>query len=136
VHRSPWPLVSIALASVAAGPIFLAATMLAMLYLQLPWAVPVVPAAILQIALLAIPAAIGGFILSILPNMIGSSLMLVVGRAFPATRAPAAWVATGALLGAALAWLTGAFAAPAYAFGLILTSACCAAICRHSASWD
>ena len=127
---------SIALASLAAGPIFLISTAAAALYLQLPRPVVVDPWEAAQFALMAIPAAMVGFLLSGLPNLIGSRLLVRAGTFYPWARAPLAWSATGALLGGALAGLTGAFAEPAYAFGLIVTSACCAAICRLSVCWD
>lgn len=127
---------SIGLASLAAGPIFLASAGLAFAYLELPRPVVVDPAQMVPGLLSFIPAIIVGFILAIVPNLAGSYLMHFTGRAFPATRPRLIWFGTGALVGAAIAGSTGAFAEPAYAFALILTSACCARICRLSACWD
>jgi hypothetical protein len=127
---------SIGLASLAAGPIFLVSTVLAFAYSELPRPLIIDPAQIVAGIALFIPAVIVGFILSIVPNFMGSYLMHFTGKAFPATRAPLLWFGTGALCGAALAWSTGAFDDPAYAFALILTSACCARICRLSAYWE
>lgn len=127
---------SVGLASLAAGPIFVVSTGLAATYLQLPRAMALDPHQIAPTILVFIPAIVVGFILSIIPNLIGSRLLLFTGQAIPATRARPFWIGIGALLGAAIAGSTGAFAEPAYAFGLILTAACCAAICRLSAYWD
>ncbi|HEX8571118.1 MAG TPA: hypothetical protein VF759_00035 [Allosphingosinicella sp.] len=127
---------SIALASLAAGPIFLASTAAASLYLRLPRPVVVEPWQAASFVLMAMPAVIVGFLLSVLPNMIGSRLMVRAGAALPWARAPVAWAASGALMGGGLVGLTGAFSEPAAAFGLIATSACCAAICRLSVCWD
>lgn len=126
----------IALASLAAGPIFLVSTGLAAIYLEMPKPVIVEPALIAPGILLFVPAIAIGFILSVVPNMIGNSLLLFTGGAIRAARARPVWIGTGALFGAAIAGETGAFAAPPLAVGLILTSACCAAICRLSACWD
>lgn len=127
---------SVALASVAAGPIFLVSTGMTALYLQLPRAVALDPALAALSVLLFVPAVMIGLILSIIPNLVGSRLLLRLGKAFPPARAHRVWIATGALLGTLLSFETGAFAAPPLAVGLILTSACCAGICRLSAFWD
>lgn len=128
----------IVLASLAAGPAFVASTALAALYLQLPGAVDVTvgPAQIIWLILMPIPVVLVGFVLSIIPNIIGTGVLLLAGFQFTAARTRAAWIGTGALFGTAIAWATTDFAEPATAFGLISTSACCAAICRHSASSD
>ncbi|MEA3010042.1 MAG: hypothetical protein QOJ91_1734 [Sphingomonadales bacterium] len=127
---------SIGLASLAAGPIFLASTALAYAYLELPRPVIIDPAQILPGMALFIPAVFVGFILSIIPNLIGSYLMQFTGGVFPAARARSLWFAAGALAGAAIAGATGAFAQPPSAFALIFTSACCARICRLSGHWE
>ncbi len=127
---------SVGLASLAAGPIFLVSTELAAAYLQLPRALVLDPHQIVPILLFFFPAAIVGWLLSVLPNFVCSHLLLFTGEAIPAMRARLVWIGAGALLGTAIAGAFGAFAEPAYAFGLILTSACCAAICRRSADWN
>lgn len=127
---------SVGLASLAAGPIFIVSTGLAAAYLQLPHAIIVDPHQIVPILLFFLPALIVGWLLSVIPNLIGSRLLHFTGGAIPATRARLVWTGAGALIGAAIAGSFGAFAEPAYAFGLIVTSACCAAICRLSAYWD
>jgi hypothetical protein len=126
------------LASLAAGPIFVVATALAAAYLQLPRALDatVDPHGIAALILLPIPVVLFGFILSFVPNLIGTALLLLAGFEFPTARTRAAWIATGALFGTGIAWQTTGFEVPAAAFGLISTSACCAAICRKSALWD
>lgn len=129
---------SIIPASLAAGPIFLVSTALAFFYQQLPhpMSITATPFGAAGIALMLVPTIIAGFILSMLPNLLGSRLMFFTGIALPETRARPIWVGAGALMGAAIAWPTGAFDSPAVAFGLIATSACCAALCRQSACWD
>ena len=128
----------VALASLAAGPIFVVSTALAALYLQLPRPedVTVGPAQIVWLILVPIPVVLVGFVLSIIPNMIGTAFLLLAGFEFPAARTRAAWIGTGLLFGTAIAWETTGFDEPAAAFGLLSTSACCAAICRHSACPD
>jgi hypothetical protein len=128
----------VALASLAAGPIFIVSTGLAALYLQLPRTVDVTvgPAQIVWLILVPIPVVLVGFVLSIVPNMIGTAFLLLAGFEFPVARTRAAWIGTGLLFGTAIAWETTGFGEPATAFGLISTSACCAAICRHSACPD
>jgi hypothetical protein len=129
---------SVALASLAAGPIFVASAGLAALYLQLPRAVDVTvgPANIIWLLLVPLPVVLAGFLLSFIPNLVGTCLMLLAGFQFQAARSRAAWLGAGALFGTLIAWETTGFEEPATAFGLIATSACCAAICRHSACWD
>ncbi|MGZ8286641.1 MAG: hypothetical protein ACXW27_07105 [Allosphingosinicella sp.] len=129
---------SAAQASLAAGPIFIVSTALAALYLKSPQSIDVAvnPAFIAPALVMFVPAIAVGFILSIVPNLFGSSLLYFTGVAFPTARAPLVWVAAGGLLGTVIVWATSNFAEPAFTFGLIMTSACCAAICRHSAFWD
>jgi hypothetical protein len=127
---------SIGLASLAAGPIFLVSTALAWAWLQLPRPIVVDPAVAVPAIMFFVPSIIVGFILSIIPNLIGSRLLLFTGGAIPAARARPVWVGAGALFGAAIAVETGAFSEPPVAVGLILTSACCAAICRLSVFWE
>jgi hypothetical protein len=124
------------LATLAAGPIFLVSTGITALYLQLPRPVGVDPALAAPLLLLFVPAVMIGLVLSIIPNLVGSRLLLFIGRVFPAARGYPVWIGTGALYGTALAFETGVFAAPAVAVGLIVTSACCAGLCRLSAFWD
>ncbi|HYJ82253.1 MAG TPA: hypothetical protein VEW26_05340 [Allosphingosinicella sp.] len=132
----PLPSVSIVLACLAAGPIFMVSTALAALYLQLPRPL-VVPIDIAGVfAMMFIPSVVVGFLLSFFPNWGGSRLLLYIGELLPESRPWPVWVGSGALLGAVIVGVTGAFSQPAGAFGLVVTSACCAAICRHSAAWD
>jgi hypothetical protein len=129
---------SAALASLAAGPIFVVSTALAMLYLELPRSIDVAvdPLQIAPALLMFLPAVVAGFILSIIPNMLGSRLLHFTGGAFPAARSYPVWFGTGAFFGTLIVWATSGFAVPPFAFGIITTSACCAGICRHSVSWD
>jgi hypothetical protein len=138
MRRGTPPTGSVALASFAAGPIFLVSTALAALYLELPRPVPLALRyeEIALVFMAFIPAIFIGFLLSFVPNFLGSRLLLFTGGALPAARGRVVWTGTGALLGAAIACLTGAITEPAFGFGLIATSACCAAICRLSAYWD
>ena len=127
---------SVALASIAAGPIFFVSAGLAAAQLALPAPIALEPGEIHFLALAIVPAVLCGFVLSIIPNLIGSRFLRLAGEAFPAARARPAWIGSGLLFGGALAWLLGAFDSPAIAFGLVFTSACCAAICRDSDGWD
>jgi len=132
----PLPSVSIVLACIAAGPIFMVSTALAAFYLQLPGPL-VVPIDIAGIFLMMlIPSVVIGFILSFVPNWGGSRLLLYTGDILPAARSWTAWLGGGICLGALIAWEVGGFSQPPVAFGLVFTSACCAALCRHSAAWD
>jgi len=128
--------VSAALASLAAGPIFAVSTVSAAFHLELPKAIEVDPAHIAPLLMLIVPVVLVGFVLSIVPNMVASRLLYLTGVLYPKARAPFIWVAAGAALGTLVAWLFTDFAEPSFSFGLITTSACCAAICRHSAFWD
>jgi hypothetical protein len=132
----PLPSVSIALACLAAGPIFLVSTGLATLYFQLPRPILLTPEIIGPFVMTLIPSVVIGFLLSVLPNWGGSRLLLYTGELLPAARSWPAWLGGGLFFGAVIAWVVGAFSQPPAAFGLIFTSACCAAICRHSAAWD
>lgn len=126
------------MASLAAGPIFVVSTTLAALYLQLPRVVDVTvgPAQIGWLILVPVLVIPFGFALAIVPNAVGVCLLLLAGFEFPAARTRIAWIGTGMLFGALIAWATTGFDEPAIAFGLISTSAFCAAICRRSARWD
>jgi energy-coupling factor transporter transmembrane protein EcfT len=134
-HR-PLPSVSIVLACVAAGPVFMVSTALAALYLQLPKPLHVPIDIAGAFVMMLIPSVVIGFILSFLPNWGGSRLLFYIGELFPAARPWPVWLGGGALLGAIIVGAVGAFSQPAAAFGLVFTSASCAAICRHSAAWD
>ena len=78
----------ILLASVAAGPIFVVSTALAVLYLQSSRAVgeTVDSAQIAPLILLPVPVVLVGFFLSIIPNLIGTAFLLLAGFQFPAAR--------------------------------------------------
>ena len=134
--NNPLPSVSIVLACIAAGPIFLVSTALAALYFELPRPIVPTPEMAGLFVMMLVPSVVVGFILSILPNWAGSRLLLFAGGLFPAARPWPVWLGGGALLGAVVAAEVGAFGQPPVAFGLVFTSACCAAICRHSAAWD
>lgn len=130
------PSVSIILPCVAAGPLFLVSTALAAFYLQLPEPL-VVPLDVAGLfVMILVPSVIVGSLLSFVPNWIGSRLLLLIGEILPASRSRLVWLGAGILLGSLIAWLASAFDSPPIAFGLIATSACSAAISRHSACWD
>ena len=134
-RRFPPPILT---ASLAAGPIFVVSTGVAAAYLRSPGSMvtTIDPSQIAALVMISVPAILFGFLLSIIPNLIGTAFLLIVGFEFHAARSPIAWIGTGALFGAAIAWLTGGLGEPAAPFGLIFTSACCAAICRRSARWE
>ena len=122
-------------ASLAAGPIFVVSTGLADSWVRSPasLASAIDPGQAAASVITSVPAILFGFLLSFIPNLFGTGFMLILGFEFPSARKRAAWMATGALFGTAIAWLATRLEEPAVALGLIATSTCCAAICRGSA---
>lgn len=124
-------------ASLAAGPMFVIATALAWLYLQLPRPLVITSEGMLGLFLLCLPAAAIGFFLAIGPNLVGTAVMNVLGERVEVARTPLVWIVAGSASGALIAFLFGALPGnPAVAFGLIVTSAACARTCRRGACWD
>lgn len=121
----------LALAALSAGPIFLGATTAAALYLELPGPLVVTAGDVGLFLLLCVPALFVGTLLAVIPLLLGTAFMSFLGSVAAPARSPEAWTAAGVLAGAGIALLFDAFADPPYAFGLILTSAACAAMCRR-----
>jgi hypothetical protein len=132
------------IASLWAGPIFIATLALAQYVRQTPEAVSI-PGLDLQtgLALLAflIPMTIiVGFLLSVIPNVFGAVLMANLSDRLDSARSPVAWVATGTALGTLIAWLL--VINPYYGepdlvslVPFIATSAACAGICWRKMGW-
>jgi hypothetical protein len=127
-------------ASAAAGPIFLVSLFAAILYLQMPSAIPFgagEAAALLWASALLVPSFVIGFFLALLPNLVGASAMATLAESVEEARAPIAWVAAGALGGAGIAVLTSGFGSdPPIAFALVVTGGLCAGLCRRTFAWD
>ena len=124
-------------ASFVAGPVFVIATALASLYLQLPRPLVITTEGVLQLLLICLPAVAFGFFLAIGPNLVGTALMTLVSARVELARTPFMWIVAGSASGALIAFLFGALSgSPAVAFGLIVTSATCARTCRRPGCWD
>jgi hypothetical protein len=131
------------IASLAAGPVFAGSLGFATLILSAPAPIPVnitwgdIPPMIVVTASIAF----FGFIVGILPCLIGSIVMGNLGSQLSPFRQPIAWIIAGAAIPAAL------FLAPllssndatstdsAWFYGLVMTGAVCAALCRKGAKW-
>lgn len=118
-------------ASAFAGPLFVTAVAAATLYLTLPAPIVIRPFELAGFALLLFPATIVGFVIALLPNLIGSGLLALAARHIAPVRYPPVWMLVGGGLGFGIARLFEATSGPV-AFGLVITSAVCALICRRS----
>ena len=107
--------------AVMAGPVFVASSALAFLYLRLPQPVTVEVQEVVAFMVLLLPAMIVGFLPAFFLCLIGSACMIEL------TRNPAAWAGVGAAAGCVLAALFRL--EPAFAFGLVATSLVCAWMC-------
>ena len=130
-HDSTLP--GVLVASISAGPIFTTATTLALAYGMLPASV-----AVSELALLAwmFGVTVGGMIglfLALIPNLLGSAALARLGEAWPEARAPLLWVVTGAALAGIVALAFGADNAAG--FGLVVTGAANAGLCRRGLRW-
>lgn len=115
--------------AVAAGPLFVAASALASLYLQLPQPVTLEVPQVVAFLIMLLPALVAGFFPAFVMCLFGSLIM----GGFSAT-SRAAWAAAGAAAGFGLAvlFLTEA----ANTFALVATSSVCALICRNGVDAD
>lgn len=118
-------------ASIAAGPVFVASFAAALLYAQVPHAIPVEIgfADLGVVAFMAPIVVVAGFLLSLIPNLVGAAAMTAISGRHPLGRAPLLWVLAGGAIGGLLAWLMQIPDGPT-AFALVATSALCARICR------
>ena len=132
-------------ASIAAGPLFLAFSAGAFLYLQIPHTITFVAEDLGIFMVMMLPATFVGFILAFVPNLLGSAVMATIGDSAEWGRSPLAWTLAGGLAGMALVLLFAPREAPfagfdqeggAGAFALIATSAICARICHRQFDWE
>jgi hypothetical protein len=130
-HFSPYA--GIGIASLAAGPVFLAALGLAALGSGVQTIV-VEPGEVVGAIALLLPATAFGMIIAFLPNLAGTAAMLAFGRHHEAGQMPAMCALAGAALGggATCRW---AETAPLVTFAFAATGAICALICRARAYW-
>jgi len=132
----------VAMASLAAGPLFLLGAVIS---------IPIQdPAAAIPIDIALDPASIGlivlelpvafvllmmfGGVIAVLPNLIGNAALTWLGDRNPGTQLPAFWALVGATAFAApvaaLNW-TWDEAPSGYLVPFVFTGACCALICRR-----
>lgn len=114
---------SLAISSLFAGPIFLAAMTLAALYLELPRPVVIRGSDLFLLPVLLPLSAIVGFVPAFVLNLIGGSVMTALSKVGGPARARGAWLAAGAATGGLLVLLFQASGATAAA--LVATSAAC-----------
>ncbi len=125
------------LACFAAGPIFVASSTLAMLHARLPKPIEVDVEQLLLFLPILLAAAVFGAFMAAIPVLVGAAGMRFLAEFVPLARAPSVWTGVGALAGAGIALATGAMRQdPVTAFGLIVTSALCARICRFQLRSD
>ena len=127
--RSSSLMQGIVIASLASGPLFVAANLLAV-----PLFVPNPPSGMGSWSLgltvfLLLPVLLVGFLLGFVPNLVGALAMAALAERHASARPMVAWIAAGAMMGAAIGLAFGADE-PLSLFPVIATSAVCAAICR------
>jgi hypothetical protein len=125
------------IASIAAGPLFVSASMAAFYYAQMPSAVPVAafdPESLGPFAALIALVVSVGFIFAFIPNLVGAKLMYAAGLRWEAARYRPVWILVGASSSAAVTLLFGANV-PEMTFGFATTGSVCAAICHRWADW-
>jgi hypothetical protein len=126
-------------ASLVAGPVFLVSLIIFGGLLEIATRDPHWRPPVREIASLVLPAFIVGFLLALLPNLIATGVMKALSRQMAEFRRPLAWVAVGALLGGALAFLFGArFDSGGLdsLAAMAVTGGVCARICRGRAPLD
>lgn len=134
--RSYSPVRGVALATFAAGPVFVISGTLASLYLRLPDPVVIHASDLLPWLGIIFASVIFGAILAFVPNVLGCALMAALAETTTAARAPEAWVGAGGVSGTGIAlafgldWPSEGFVA------LVATGAVCAGICRGFAALD
>jgi hypothetical protein len=92
-------------ASLAAGPVYLAARSAGAFLDMLPQPVLITPAAAVGFFLGLIPAIIGGFFAAMVPLGVAIASMAALARCWPLLRAPPLWAAAGAAAGALIAFV-------------------------------
>ena len=122
-------MLGVAVASAAAGPLFAATILLPVALFDPGPPAGITAAGLVGFLYLMVWALLFGFAIAFIPNLIGTLAMAALAERHAAARHPAAWVAAGVVLGAAIAWLFGANDALTM-LPFLSTSAACAAICR------
>jgi hypothetical protein len=120
-----------ALASLAAGPIFLTAVPLVDLYRRLPKPIEIDGSDILTLVQLMPLGALIGALIAFVPSMLGTLIMAQWSRRSWLARTPPAWIVVGGASGGGLGYLlTGGGAHHLEKAAFILTGGLCAALCR------
>jgi hypothetical protein len=120
-----------ALASLAAGPIFLTSSSLVDLYLRVPAPIEIDGSVISAFLLFMLPATLIGALLAFVPNMLGTLVMVLWSRRSWLARTPPAWMLVGAASGGGLACaLTDGGPDLVPTAAMFLTGGLCAALCR------
>lgn len=123
-------------AIIAAGPLFVALSLAALLYMQLPRAISVEPAAIIATPFILLFAFIFGPFIACLPIAIGTCAMHGLSQHIPLLACRPAWAAMGLAIGTGVAHASGVLAdSGAIAFALIATCGVSGWLC-HSRTLD
>jgi hypothetical protein len=136
MSRSYSPVAGVAIASLAAGPVFTIAFTLASFHLRLPQPTVIAAGDVLPWFATLFASVILGAIVAFVPNVVGCAVMAVAAESSRAARSPEAWIAVGAGAGTALALGFGLSWSPALFFATVATATVCAAICRSLAALD
>lgn len=123
-------------ASVAAGPIFLLATLIAeATFDRTLWGG--IDQALSTMAILSLFSVPFGFVFSFVPNLVGAWALSRLGCGNDAVRLPVVWALVGGVAAGLFAWAVNSDEADA---GLIatfaVTGAACALICRRPVRWE
>lgn len=123
----------ILLASLSAGPIFVASVLMSVVAHSVVPLTPdlhgLSPAMFIVLPLVVIV----GFVLSVLPNILGATLLLALGRHNDGARLPVFWAVFGGLSAGGTSFALGASGEVLTA--LSATGAICALICRRGTVW-
>lgn len=118
-------------ACIAAGPVFLAATVL---FTTQAFPGPVaVNVSSLLLLLALVPAIVVGGLLALFPNLIGTALLANLADRNAGVRLPAFWGLVGGLVAGSAAGFEDVDGATTAAFAA--TGAICALICRSGTRW-
>jgi hypothetical protein len=123
-------------ASLIAGPTFVAAVACAVLYAQLPAAIPVELGAVFALGFAMLLAVVFGMLIALPANGIGAVVMVTLGQHIAGARSWMAWAQAGGVLGAAAFHLfdAGPGSEPLL-FATVVTSVLCATICHRKTEW-
>lgn len=119
-------------AILTAGPLFVALTMAAMLYMQLPKAINVEPAALVTTPLILLFASIFGPFVACLPIAIGTVAMRGLSHSVPSLSCRPAWTAIGLMIGIGVSHSADLLRESGeVAFALIITCGVSAWLCHN-----